>query len=1101
MSETRSPSPAPGRSIDIELSGQEIITVDLDNLDADPDDLLDVLKESRSKVSVWTKLATEYWRRGSLEPAEKLAHGAIAFFKSGGMPTSLPPIYALLANIQIARARKAPKLILQEPRQDDMKKEKPREEYYREAAQFMNTGEMVVNELGMPSGAPLNFLTRAILQLGTQAMDDAFRTFDSILREKPTNIVALMGKARILYARRQYPQALRTFQTVLKYSPNCNPDPRIGIGLCLWAMDHREKAKMAWERSLEVNPSQWPASLLLGLDSINCSKDEKLSENERRQEFMLGTRMVEKAFNTNQRNSAAANALCELVLRKGQPKRALKLAERTLQFADTLTLLTEGHIRCGRVLHQEGSLSDAMKQYGQAVKGQPGNVLAAVGHAQAQLKLDEVSAAMHSLETLLQTQTTNRSIEATAMLASIRAVPRPGMSSSDISQAKANARELYDKVAKALHLPEANLPQMNGHVKTLTRSQRKLADDVQLHIEMAKLWFEDDVSRVERGLQEAFRLSERDGTSTPDPRLINNLGTLQHISKRYDAARLLYERALTDSASGPKASEDAFTSILYNLARLYEDQGDDVSAKDAYEKLLSKHPEYNDAKIRLAKMLADLNRSNDAHDLLKQALLAENGNLNLRAFYTHFLIQSNMAKPAKELVFATLKEHERHDLYSLCAAGWIQYHQARESRDSSPKGVEDRRQGFRRSAEFYDKALQLDPMCAVAAQGLAIVIAEDALGNLGGSIGPILPDEGTKRVKNARDALDIFAKVRESIDDGSVYANMGHCYYAVDEYDRAIESYETASKKFYHNKNVAVLQCLCRSWVAKAVKDQSFASMKTALRYAQMALHLHPQDKAIIYNIAMIEQKAAEMLLPLPPAKRTLKDMQQAVEQVLHAQKLFQSLAADQSPGLPYSRDLTDERHKYSNSVLRRCDEQIAIQKQHESETQSRMTEARRKRQEEKEKQEALERERLEVLRKEAEELAEKRKLAREQANEWAKSGQFDVKDSDDEKEQRKAKKAARPRPKPEPTGSGDEREPKKQKKRGKLRKNDDGGDDDGALFSGEEDGENKPTGKKASRTKKRVVRDDDDEEETTAPRKKQIKSKEFISDSDEEMS
>ena len=74
---SRSPSPAPGRSLDIELSGQEIITVDLDNLDADPDDLLDVLKESKSKVSVWLKLATEYWRRGSLASAEKLAQGAV----------------------------------------------------------------------------------------------------------------------------------------------------------------------------------------------------------------------------------------------------------------------------------------------------------------------------------------------------------------------------------------------------------------------------------------------------------------------------------------------------------------------------------------------------------------------------------------------------------------------------------------------------------------------------------------------------------------------------------------------------------------------------------------------------------------------------------------------------------------------------------------------------------------------------------------------------------------------------------------------------------------------------------------------------------------
>lgn len=187
-------------------------------------------------------------------------------------------------------------------------------------------------------------------------------------------------------------------------------------------------------------------------------------------------------------------------------------------------------------------------------------------------------------------------------------------------------------------------------------------------------------------------------------------------------------------------------------------------------------------------MLADINRHNDAHDLLKQSLASQNGNLNLRAFYTHFLIQSNLAKPAKDFVFATLKDHDKHDVYSLCAAGWIQYNQARESRETSPKGIEERRRAFQRSAEFYEKALQLDPMCAVAAQGLAIGTAEDALGNLGGSLGPMAPDEALKRIKNAREALDVFAKVRETLDDGSVYSNMGHCYYASDDFDRAIES-------------------------------------------------------------------------------------------------------------------------------------------------------------------------------------------------------------------------------------------------------------------------------------------------------------------------
>ena len=73
----RSPSPPPVRSVDIELPSQEIITVDLDNLDANPDDLLDVLRESRSKVWVWTKLASEYLKRGMLDAAEKLTNGSV----------------------------------------------------------------------------------------------------------------------------------------------------------------------------------------------------------------------------------------------------------------------------------------------------------------------------------------------------------------------------------------------------------------------------------------------------------------------------------------------------------------------------------------------------------------------------------------------------------------------------------------------------------------------------------------------------------------------------------------------------------------------------------------------------------------------------------------------------------------------------------------------------------------------------------------------------------------------------------------------------------------------------------------------------------------
>lgn len=99
-------------------------------------------------------------------------------------------------------------------------------------------------------------------------MDDALRSFEAVLLTKPTNVVALLGKvvchrnpvtrtdglcqARIFYARRNFKEALKIFQDVLRFNPHCIPDPRIGIGLCLWALEHKAKAKAAWQRSMEV---------------------------------------------------------------------------------------------------------------------------------------------------------------------------------------------------------------------------------------------------------------------------------------------------------------------------------------------------------------------------------------------------------------------------------------------------------------------------------------------------------------------------------------------------------------------------------------------------------------------------------------------------------------------------------------------------------------------------------------------------------------------------------------------------------------------------------------------------------------------------------
>jgi RNA polymerase-associated protein CTR9 len=211
--------------------------------------------------------------------------------------------------------------------------------------------------------------------------------------------------------------------------------------------------------------------------------------------------------------------------------------------------------------------------------------------------------------------------------------------------------------------------------------------------------------------------------------------------------------------------------------------------------------------------------------------------------------------------------------------------------------------------------------------------------------------------------------------------------------------YETASRRFYNGKNIPVLLCLSRSWYGKANKDQKYNAMQTALKYAQsvrlfvfhffkeppfiatpQALHLQPNDKAVLYNIAMIQQKAAELLFSISLSKRSLEELKHAIDQAGNAQKyilwlcqvyttdlpasfrLFACLAADISYPLPYSREMADQRRKYGESMLRKAADHLATQEEWESQVRDRLDAARQKRQEEKERVSALEASVLNVL-------------------------------------------------------------------------------------------------------------------------------------------
>lgn len=207
------------------------------------------------------------------------------------------------------------------------------------------------------------------------------------------------------------------------------------------------------------------------------------------------------------------------------------------------------------------------------------------------------------------------------------------------------------------------------------------------------------------------------------------------------------------------------------------------------------------AKARLALLsLKSRDEWDDAHELIKQALTSSPQNAELRALYIYFLFETGSYPQARDFARQTLKELSRNEVYALCASGLLCYIEARENKKQGKDAQRERVAKFTRAAEFYDRALGLQPQCAFAAQGLAIGIAEGTLGNgpteaNGAAANPSAPGQPAQpltehqaRLRNARDALAILAKVKESVNEASVYVNIGHCHFARDEYDKAIEN-------------------------------------------------------------------------------------------------------------------------------------------------------------------------------------------------------------------------------------------------------------------------------------------------------------------------
>ncbi|KEF60535.1 uncharacterized protein A1O9_02096 [Exophiala aquamarina CBS 119918] len=999
-------------ALDIPVSGgleaDEAVEVNLEDLE-DPTELCQLLENEKAAKNLWITISLAYAKQAQIDHAVEILHKGLGSLSKSG-PKERLSLLACVAWLDLLKSRHAPR-VLPEAQQSSVTKTK--DSYLKEATSTINEA-LRIN----PAFPPLYLtqgvlsLLRASLQSSTKAGADAERaeslkqalkSFDDALRlSDGRNLMAKMGRARTLYLQRQFPQALQVYQDVLAKMPGLtDPDPRIGIGCCLWQLGFRERAQAAWERSLAVNPESKVANALLGVYYLAESAKYPAGDPEFNRLYKKAmTEHTRKAYSIDKNFPLSCATFASYFLLTGRYDTMEPLARKAIGQTDINAIASDGWYLLARKEHNKGDLAKATDAYNRADQARGGldrgYFPAKFGLIQIMVQTGDVQGAKFRLESLGQL---NRHVEAMTLLGAIYAEETFSAPSTTTKEEKvASARKaisLLENVRKSwsdeksrakpdesVLLYLARLYELENSVESL-----KCLQTVEI-MQLEKIPDEDKPAQAEAEEPDIALIRE----NLP-PQLLNNIACFLYGAESFSNARETFQIALnacvklTEKQEADKkaleedkiTAEDVdnsdtdalVTTISYNLARTYEALGLVSEAQKVYEGLLARHPDYTDASARLAYIALEESPRDEGPKRVHQVYQNNHANTEVRAlmgWYHHSAKKktSNLAEDTENRHYKhTLQNYDKHDLYSLTGMGNVHLLIARDMPRNNDAEKDKRTKMYAKAYEFFDKALQLDSKNAYAAQGIAIALCDDK--------------------KAYSDALQIFTKVKDTVRNASIHTNLGHVFTELRQYSRGIEHYEMALKAEGRGDNAQLLACLSRAQLLKGKADRSILALNTALDYMKRALATQPESPHLQFNVAFIQFQIAQHVNQAKETDRTLEDVDTAIAGLEEAIETFERVARHKQP--PYPKSALEQRAAMGKNTMRNQLERArAKQATYETENATKLKEAKERRQEELHKREEAAQRRRDEEADRARKIAEERRKIVEETERIAES-------------------------------------------------------------------------------------------------------------------
>ncbi|KAJ6021607.1 hypothetical protein N7540_007111 [Penicillium herquei] len=969
-------------AIDIPASSFDSeVEVSLLDLPEDPTELCTLLENERAAKNFWVIIALAYAKRKQIDHAIDILNKGLASVAHGATKEKLG-LLGWVCWLFMLKSRQAPRVA---PEGELYSEAKTKDHYLQQATATLNEASRL-----NPAYPPL-FLARGVLCLlraslyppravrpgaidtseRVEALRQALKCFDDSSKAfGGRNIMAILGRARAHYMLGRYAEALEGYQKVLMKVPNLtDPDPRIGIGCCMWQLGFKDQAKAAWERSLSLNPESKVANILLAIYYLYDSSRRSTTDPMFGSLYKVAmTQYTQKAFKLDKEYPMTCAMFGGYFLLRKQYPTVETLARKAIEQTDVMPIASDGWYLLGRKSHYENDNARATEYYNRSDQarggGEKGYLPAKFGAVQMQVSNKDFDGAKFRLEKIIQQ---SKNPEAMILLAALHAeevfaVQKLGGKEDKSNEAK-RAISLLESVRSMWKDEKLNLTPDESVLVYLSRLYESTAPEksmqclVQLEgLQLAAI----PASARPEGIEDEEEIKNALREHLP-PQLLNNMGAFLYQNEKIALARGMFQSALNACAQlqekeDNKTNVDALiTTISYNLGRTYEAADMWDEAKKVYEGLLERHSDYTEASARLTYISLRQSPTDEGPKKMAKLYEAESTNLEVRSLFGWYLSKSkkrtaNLAEDHEQRHYKhTLQYHDKHDRYALTGMGNVHLLSARDMRRDSEAEKEKRRKVYQRAVEFFDKALQLDPKNAYAAQGIAIALVDDK--------------------KDYSAAVQILSRVRETLKDPSVYLNLGHVYAELRQYSRSIENYEIALSKD-RSRDVQILACLGRVWWLKGKQEMNLVTMKTALDYAQRAQAVSPDQLHLQFNVAFVQNQIAQLAYSLQNTQKTLQDVQDAADGLKEAIETFERLSKEKSP--PYPSAALEQRANMGRTISKQLDRAMQAQKEYEENNASKLQQAREAR-------EAAAKEREEELRKAQEvELERKRKIAEE---------------------------------------------------------------------------------------------------------------------------